>query len=174
MLFRSGCKVEVTGFSDATEYRLTRGDLSRGFEDLESREQFWGENSNCLIVFKPFNKRVHACTDQLDNMVNVTLGGTPDFHCVRTLHVEMARRSERQKIIFVISDGFGDDMPSMSDLTHKANRDKSANVTIVGIGIGVREDHFRKVYSIGSTVSNVSELGGAALKAIIKQIKGRR
>jgi cobalamin biosynthesis protein CobT len=87
------------------------------------------------------------------------LGGTNDYAALRYAHQILAKRNERRKIVFVVTDGRGDP----DAVRQQVNSGNAFGVTTIGVGI---KSSVSDIYPNSVTVHDIADLGNASFKQI--------
>ena len=86
-------------------------------------------------------------------------GGTNDYGALRYAHQILAKRNERRKIVFVVTDGRGDP----DAVRQQVNSGNAFGVTTIGVGI---KSSVSDIYPNSVEVRDMADLGNASFKQI--------
>jgi cobalamin biosynthesis protein CobT len=121
-----------------------------------------------LYDFKPYGKKLSACREAMDAIFTTAGGCTPDLSAINYVGNELLLRPERRKIMFVISDGQGDDRDVVRARVECLQK---AGIDVIGIGIEYNVDD---VFDYCVTVNSVSELSAASFKQIKEALERKQ
>lgn len=109
-------------------------------------------------VLKPFESpSIRRHLDDLSRLGDG--GGTNDYHALRFAHELLAMRPEQRKVVFSLTDGYGDVQSSVAQI-EQGNR---LGITTVGVGI---LDDVSGVYKNSIHVTSMDDLATASFKQI--------
>lgn len=86
-------------------------------------------------------------------------GGTNDYTALRYAHEVLARRNETRKLVFVITDGYG----NPDGVRQQVKSGNALGVTTIGIGIKSNVSH---IYGNAVTVNDLADIGAVSFKQI--------
>lgn len=163
----TGFKYRIMGFANGEDIKgITYAD-EINYERVESLE---------TIVFKDFNhtlRKTRASIGLLDRAVGMN-NSDYDFLCNEVSILK--NRTEKRKVLFVLSDGqpyhaasrSGYEIPLMNKLMKQAKRKHG----IETVGIGIKTDAVKKIYDDHIVVNNVSDLSTKVFGKLTKILVG--
>jgi Cobalamin biosynthesis protein CobT VWA domain len=131
--------------------------------DTRTSQLIDGTETVRLDIIKPRNKRLNQYRGTMGAAAQSAIGGTPDYAAIMGCADELLKRTERRKILFVITDGDGAGPSSIMKLVKLY---KKLGVDIIGIGI---KHDVSQQYELSMKVNNLSDLAGSAMKLLLKQ-----
>jgi len=119
-----------------------------------------------LYRFKDWHETRRTAALKLGAISGTPNGGTPDFGGVYLAIDELSKRTERRRILFLLTDAEGYNMTNMQHLQTVADKLK---ITIVAIGIGTNDA--KRAFTNAAAVQNVDDLGSVAFTKLLAGIK---
>ena len=119
-----------------------------------------------LYRFKDWHETRRTAALKLGAISRTPNGGTPDFGGVYLAIDELSKRTERRRILFLLTDAEGYDMNNMKHLQTVADKLK---ITIVAIGIGTNDA--KQAFTNAAAVHNTDDLGSVAFTKLLAGIK---
>lgn len=157
-------KVEIVGFKNGGTSTAKLADMF-GEQAKGTREY---DGAACLLDLKRFDQRLRDAKDTVAYAKASADSGTPDYHAVRSVVESLSTVPANRKIVIVLTDGMGH-ANKMKFLTE--NSERLFGVQVLGIGINVEQWHMAQSYRYATVVKNVGELGGVALRTLIKEVE---
>lgn len=181
-LTKIGVPYEVLGF-DTTDFSANSGDI----RFHKSGTKYSRKDALRHYVFKKFPDRFFDVRKYFANMSasfcssgSFAWGANCDGESVMWAFGRLAKRTERRKVLFVLSDGW----PSCeTDSNASLYRNLKEVVDIASkqadvVGIGIMSDAVKKFYPNSVVISDVSQLPTTCLKllrdALIPKVKGKK
>jgi len=159
---RAGIEFSISGFSGgyggngAIDKLSRQGRMDGEVGGIRGIKQASGAS---IFPFKPFGKKLPACREAMSVMNHMASGGTPDYTAVSHIGNELMARPEKRKILFVITDGWGN--PDL--VKTRCESLTKSNIDVIGIGIG---HDVSEIYPTAVTVRSIEDLSVAAMKTI--------
>lgn len=116
-----------------------------------------GSFGDCFSVVSPFGANHAGTVGKISRLVGG--GATNDYIAIRYCHELLARRSEKRKILFVLTDGIG----NMNETRNQIIAAENIGITTIGVGIAINVSH---TYPNNIEVKDLSQLGNASFKKI--------
>lgn len=176
-VYKTGCKLEVLGFSTSSGY------LTKAEDDMDDmdRNAYGRREPTDMFIYKSFNDRIQEARKSIGNMLRTAsnVGGCNADGCsvlqaLRRLFVQ----KEKRKVLIVLSDGYP---ASSCDLGKNAEYKHLRNVIAYGlnkgvdiIGIGICSDAVRKFYPDYAVITNFEDLPKTVMDKIAKRLLGQR
>jgi len=159
---------KIVGFRnrrDASEYgRGNRGQFHR-YEALDT------------VVFKDYDMNLRQCRASVALLDDAVGGNNTDYDFIQNEVSELKRRTEKRKVLFVLSDGHPAHRSdsSSSELTRHCNDAVKAAQKdgVECIGIGIEDNAVKEIYPDHVVVNNVSDLSGVVFGKLTKLLVGK-
>lgn len=119
-----------------------------------------------LFAFKEWGSSLKKCRGALGCIAESVTGGTPDYGALYLGIEDIAKRPEKRKILFILTDAEGY-VPAHIEHAHKI-ADK-LGVTIIALGIGSPE--VEDVFRNAATIYDANEIGGAAFRTLLNNLR---
>jgi len=120
-----------------------------------------------ITSFKRWNESMAQCSAALGAIdENMAGDSTPDYLGVQWGIDQLANRSEQRRLLFVITDADGYDIPQMKSLEAYA---KKLNVQIVAIGLGDTE--VERCFKHSTNVHDVQSLGQQSFRVLLDSVR---
>lgn len=94
-------------------------------------------------------------------------GSTPLTEGLWSVGVDLVKRKEDRKVLFVITDGMPDNPDSAREIIKKL---EASNITLIGIGMGQEASKTGDFFKTTVLIKDVSELNGALFNIISNQL----
>lgn len=112
---------------------------------------------SAVFEVKPFGMN-HRKASTLIGRVNPA-GGTNDYTALRFSHELLAKRHEARKLVFVITDGYG----NPGGVRQQVQSGNALGVTTIGIGI---KSNVSEIYGNAVEVDDIADIGAVSFKQI--------
>ena len=175
-LSRVGVALEVLGFNDRGGF-LTKGERKRCHEQDRLGVRYTRWEPLDLYVFKDFDERLADARTAMGNIDKCVGGNNADGEHILNAYARLAKRTEKKKIMMVLSDG----APACRSHDHGALAEHARYAVqycerkgVRMIGIGICDSSVRDFYPKYTVINNVTDLGKATLDQIGRMILGER
>ena len=169
---RTSIKYEVLGFNNRTSHKSgTRHSIR-----AESTGSFSRYEPLDMYIFKAFEERLYEAKGSLGTIADMAGGNNSDGEAILYARDRLKPRSERRKIMFVLSDG----MPCASGDSHALDqhcRDAVNQLVaedIECLGIGIQTDSVKRYYPKYTVVDSVETLAHAGMDNLARILLGER
>jgi len=152
----------INGFSDG-DTRIDKGRIHTG-NDVTSTMLVTEEPM--FIPFKTWGESLNKASPKIGSMETWAGGGTPDYCSIQIAIVDISKRPEHKKILFIVTDANGYDIDAMEHLQKVADK---YNVRIIAIGIG--NTPVKQCFRHAEDVHSLEDLGDVAFKQLLKGVK---
>lgn len=176
-VYKTGCKLEVLGFSTHSGY-LTEQEENM---DIQDNNAYGRREPTDMFIYKSFGDRIQEARKSLGNMLRTAanVGGCNADGCsVLQALRRLLPQKEQRKVLLVLSDGYP---ASQCDLGRKAEHKHLRNVIEYGvnkgvdiIGIGIASDAVKKFYPDHSVIREFDDLPKQVMDKIAKRLLGQR
>jgi cobaltochelatase CobT len=175
-LHRVGVSFEVLGFSDRGGFHTKEENKRLQKLHAESVRLTRWEPID-LFVFKEFDERLPDARMAMGNIYSCVGGNNSDGEHVLNAHARLMKRTEKRKIMIVLSDGSPACRTHDSDglLQHlRYAVDYCERKGTKMIGIGICDDSVSRFYPKYTVINDVTDLGKATLDQVGRMILGER
>jgi len=167
----AGCDVEVLGFTSAFNKYGGASGWGNGLDGDLVQNNIRSRDCATLVVAKRWQDKVANCAQYFNVMKRAAQGSTPDYSAIRTVAEQLSNHRAQRKLVIVITDGCGD-VPEVKALTEAAF--DLYGVDVIGFGIGISPDYFKRAYAVGETVGyDLNSLHKTCLKSVADQLAKR-
>lgn len=172
-LNRVGVATEVVGFNDCGGW-LNKADYNGAYA---ARATYTRVDPIDFYVFKDFDERLRDAQLALGNIIHCATGNNSDGEAIVHAYGRLAKRSEKKKVMLVLSDG----SPATNTHDHdglcthlRMTVDMVERKGVKTIGIGICDDSVSRFYPRYTVIESVADLGKATLDQIGRMILGER
>lgn len=169
---RTSIKYEVLGFNNRTRHKGG----SRHSIKVESTGRFSRYEPLDMYIFKAYEERLYEAKGAISAIADMAGGNNSDGEAILYARDRLKPRSERRKIMFVLSDG----MPCASGDSHALDQHCRDAVNqliaedIECLGIGIQTEDVKRYYPKYTVVDSVETLAHAGMDNLARILLGER
>lgn len=166
---------EVTGFNsrsnapgEGEDWRLAYRSHAKTYARFEPID---------IYVFKAFDERFAEAKPIIGQIAEHAGGNNVDGEALMMVYPRLAKRSERRKVLMVLSDGAPACVTNMDHLLAKHLKDTVKHIAKTGvecIGIGIATEQVKHYYLRNVVVNDLADLGNRAIEQLAKVLVGER
>jgi cobalamin biosynthesis protein CobT len=158
ILDKANVEYAVTGFC-GNEWR-DGGDASGASKKINVKV-----HAPRFIPFKKWGESLSKASAKMGAIRSSANSSTPDYGALSLIIDEMSQRQEPRKIIFLLTDADGYNIPQMKYLQKLADKQ---GVLIVAVGIGYTQ--VKQCFTNAENVTSVQDLASASLNKMLKTL----
>lgn len=130
-----------------------------------------------IYVFKAFDERFAEAKPIIGQIAEHAGGNNVDGEALMMVYPRLAKRSERRKVLMVLSDGAPACATTMDAVLAKHLKDTVKHISKSGvecIGIGIQTDQVRHYYPRNVVVNDLHDLATRAIEQLARVLVGER
>lgn len=175
-LHRVGVPFDVLGFHSVSDFPTTK-DAEARTEAQRRGAKFSRWTPIDIHEFKAFDDRLSDCRRAMGTIHNHAGGDNCDGESILYAYQRLKKRTEKKKVMLVLSDGQPATATSEPAQLHQHLRDTVAKIKREGthiVGIGIATDAVRQYYDQYTVLHHVEDLGKTTLDHIARFALGER